>query len=71
MGPLLIGAGNLVIGDANNVEVLNAFFALVFSHKFSQAPVLKDRVQGGEELSVVVKDQFRNLRERTPYKSMR
>lgn len=67
MGPLLIGTGDLVMGT-DIAEVLNAF---VFSHKFSQPPVLRDRVQGGEELPVVVKDQFRDLlRECNPYKSM-
>lgn len=33
VGPLLNEGGGLVIGDAEKVEMLNGFFALVFASK--------------------------------------
>ena len=59
VGPLLSGVDDLVTTDADGDEVLNASFVLLFARNVSQAPELRDRVQGGEDLPVVEETQVR------------
>lgn len=59
VGPLLSGVDDLVTVDADGDEVLNASFFLLFTRKVSQAPELRDRVQGGKDLPVVEENQVR------------
>nr|XP_013816459.1 PREDICTED: sperm flagellar protein 2 [Apteryx mantelli mantelli] len=62
--------GTKVTAHTDKAEVLNAFFAVAFISKVSQASVLTDRIQGGG-LPAMGEDRVRNyLRELDPYKSM-
>ncbi|CAM4527402.1 unnamed protein product [Caretta caretta] len=72
MGPLLNGGGNLVTDDVEKAEVLNAFFALVFTDKVSShTAVLGNTVWGGGEQPSVVKEQVKNdLEKLVMHKSM-
>lgn len=56
MGTLLNGAGDLESVDAN-YELLNATFASIFITGFSQASVINEKLEGGEELLAVDEDQ--------------
>lgn len=60
VGPLLSGIDDLVAIDSDGDEVLNASFVLLFTRKVSQAPELKDKVQGGENLPVVEENQVKD-----------
>ena len=71
VGTLLNGMGNLVIGDAYEAEEINVSFASVSIDKVSQAFVLREGVQGGEQMPVVEGDQVRDLlRNLNPPESM-
>ncbi|CAM4590572.1 unnamed protein product [Lepidochelys kempii] len=72
MGPLLNGGGNVVTDDVEKAEVLNAFFALVFTDKVSShTAVLGNTVWGGGEQPSVVKEQVKNdLEKLVMHKSM-
>lgn len=56
---LLSGVGDLVTIDADEAEVLNAFFSSI--KKIYQVFVLTDRIWGGEEQPVVEEAQVREL----------
>lgn len=57
VGLMLSGVDDLVTVDADGHEVVNASFVLLFTRKVSQAPDLRDRVQGGKDLPVVEENQ--------------
>lgn len=59
VGPLLSGVDDLVTPDADGHEVLNASFVSLFTRKVSQAPELRDKVQGREDLQMVEENQVR------------
>jgi len=69
VGPLMNEVGVLVTEDEEKVQLLNAFFALVFSAKAgpqkSQAPDVREEVSRKDDLPLVeedcVRDHLRNL----------
>lgn len=54
---------------ADNIQILNIFFAFVFTSKVSQVFVPKGRVQAGEELPALSVKQVRDLAHGTRFAS--
>lgn len=63
-GPLLNGARDLATAETGKTGALIAFFASVFTKKVFQASMLREGVEGGEQLSVD-EDQVRVCLKRT------
>ena len=65
VGPLLNEAGVLVTEDAENVELLNAFFASVFSAKTGpqecQAPEVREEAYKEDDFPLVEESSVRDL----------